>query len=174
MAIKKIMPMYICEKCGKMYTDEYVANICCKQYHCEVCGIETERYMLKCPSCQEKALYERGRKLTLDQYWSEFPGNMLYWNDHYYCDLDELIDSCEYNQCKLPQYVYGTTREYLRIDAAAHLEQLEADIDCDEIRFCDAAWKEYKEFAEQWNKKYEEYCFYVDHSIIVMIPNNTK
>lgn len=33
MAIKENMDLYRCEKCKKLYTSEYAANICCKQYH---------------------------------------------------------------------------------------------------------------------------------------------
>ena len=29
---------YMCDKCGKIYTDKYMAEICCKQYYCEECG----------------------------------------------------------------------------------------------------------------------------------------
>lgn len=46
MAIKENMDLYRCEKCKKLYTSEYAANICCKQYHCRVCGKETPQYML--------------------------------------------------------------------------------------------------------------------------------
>ena len=26
---------YMCDKCGKIYNDKYLAEICCKQYYCE-------------------------------------------------------------------------------------------------------------------------------------------
>lgn len=172
MAIKQTMTLYICEKCGKAYRSAYVADMCCKQYHCEVCGVETERYMLMCPSCYEKAIFEKARKLTLDEYEREFPGHMLYWGDSYYADIDELLDYCEGNDCDVPEYVFGTCKVYLEIDPDAHLEMLEEDINCEDIRFCDEAWKEYKEFVKEWNEKYREYCFFSDNSIIVMIPQD--
>lgn len=170
MSIKKILPVYICEKCNKVYLNQMAADMCCKEYHCDMCGVKTRQYELRCPTCHEKVLFEKATKYTPEAYNVAFPGHMLYWNDHYYSDIEELIEDCDYNGCDVPEYVYGTSKMFMRIDAYSHLEQIESDIDCDEIRFCDEAWKEYKAFADQWNKKYEEYCFYVDNSIIVMIP----
>lgn len=77
MAIKENMDLYRCEKCKKLYTSEYAANICCKQYHCRVCGKEIPQYMLICDSCAERERFEKARKMTLAEYYEEFPGNML-------------------------------------------------------------------------------------------------
>ena len=61
MAIKENMDLYRCEKCKKLYTSEYAANICCKQYHCRVCGKETPQYMLICDSCAEHERFEKAK-----------------------------------------------------------------------------------------------------------------
>ena len=38
---------YMCDKCGKIYTDKYMAEICCKQYYCEECGKPTPKYIMR-------------------------------------------------------------------------------------------------------------------------------
>lgn len=62
MATKRTMDIWFCDKCGKGYASEYAASICCKQYHCSVCGIETPRYITKCDSCRNKELFEKAQK----------------------------------------------------------------------------------------------------------------
>lgn len=95
MATKRTMDIWFCDKCGKGYASEYAASICCKQYHCSVCGIETPRYITKCDSCRNKELFEKAQKMTWEEYEEKFPGNMLYWNDEFYSDLGDLLDATE-------------------------------------------------------------------------------
>lgn len=76
MATKKTMDIWFCDKCGKGYTSEYAANICCKQYHCSVCGVETPRYITKCDSCRDKELFEKAQKMTWEEYLEKSSGNM--------------------------------------------------------------------------------------------------
>ena len=44
------------------------------------------------------------------------------------------------------------------------------EFDCDGVYFDNAGVKEFVEFANAWNKKYEEYCFRPDTSIVVLVP----
>lgn len=55
----KQVELYACGKCGKCYQDVKFAEDCCKPYHCEICGIETKRYILKCETCAENARFEK-------------------------------------------------------------------------------------------------------------------
>ena len=70
----------------------------------------------------------------------------------------------------VPDYVFGTYRDYLRLDAERHIAELIDEFDCDGVYFDNAGVKEFVEFANAWNKKYEEYCFRQDTSIVVLVP----
>lgn len=169
MATKKTMDIWFCDKCGKGYTSEYAANICCKQYHCSVCGVETPRYITKCDLCRDKELFEKAQKMTWEEYLEKSSGNMLYWNDEFYADLGDLLDASESGGFDVPDYVFGTYRDYLRLDAERHIAELIDEFDCDGVYFDNAGVKEFVEFANAWNKKYEEYCFRPDTSIVVLV-----
>ena len=92
MAIKENMDLYRCEKCKKLYTSEYAANICCKQYHCRVCGKETPQYMLICDSCAEHERFEKARKMTLAEYYEEFPGTTM---ESMEIDANQMLQQAE-------------------------------------------------------------------------------
>lgn len=177
MATKKNIGIWACDKCGTLYTSKYAADICCKQYHCEVCRVETPRYILKCESCQEKARFDKAAKMSVEEYEAANPGNMVYWNDNYYGSVDDLLEHLADEGIAvkdLPTYCYGTTRVYMRLEPGSILEHLEEELDCEGVHFCDEAYKEFKKFAEEWNKKYEEYCFYWDSKTVILIPDELK
>ena len=112
MAIKENMDLYRCEKCKKLYTSEYAANICCKQYHCRVCGKETPQYMLICDSCAEHERFEKARKMTLAEYYEEFPGNMLYYGEEFYDDIESLDRNIiDKNRSAINQKAAASTRK---------------------------------------------------------------
>ena len=50
-----------------------------------------------------------------------------------------------------------------------HIAELIDEFDCDGVYFDDAGVREFVEFANAWNKKYEEYCFRPDTSIVVLV-----
>lgn len=177
MATERMVKLWACDKCGKLYQDKYVADICCKQYHCEICGKETPRYMLKCNSCQEKARFEKAKKMTPEEYEATCPGNMVFWEDEYYASVDELLERLADEGMSLgdlPKYCYGTTRVYMRLESGEILEHIEEEIDCEDLHFSDEAYKEFKEFAAKWNEKHEEYCFFCDDEIVILIPEELK
>lgn len=147
MAIKENMDLYRCEKCKKLYTSEYAANICCKQYHCRVCGKETPQYMLICDSCAEHERFEKARKMTLAEYYEEFPDNMLYYGEEFYDDIESLLDSID-----------------------QMLQQAEEDSDVEDFYFDDVAAKELREFVKQWNAKYAKSYYSWNDKVVVMLP----
>ena len=150
MAIKENMDLYRCEKCKKLYTSEYAANICCKQYHCRVCGKETPQYMLICDSCAEHERFEKARKMTLAEYYEEFPGNMLYYGEEFYDDIESLLDSIDCDYEDIPKY--------------------EEDSDVEDFYFDDAGAKELREFVKQWNAKYAKSYYSWNDKVVVMLP----
>lgn len=174
MATRKTMDIWFCDKCGKGYTSEYTANICCKQYHCSVCGAETPRYITKCDSCREKVFFEKAQKITWDEYKEKYPYNMIFWNDEFYEDLGALLDSCEFYGLNVPEYVFGTYRDYLRLDPESYIKELIDEFDCDGVYFNSDGIKEFVAFANDWNKKYEEYCFRQNTSIVVLVPESYR
>jgi len=174
MAIKKTIRVFACEKCGQNYTSEHTANICCKQYYCEVCGSETEKYHLKCPSCHEKDVYEKAKKMTIEEYEKLYPDNMIFHNDKYFSDVEELLESYSGNDSELPEYCYGTTLLTMKFDPDNSLIQAEEDADCEDFVFPKEAYKELREFAEEWNKKYERDYFFYDSEIIILIPEDVR
>lgn len=170
MAIKRTLDTYTCEKCGRIYLNEQKAVDCCAPYHCECCGRETPRYILKCETCRRKEKYEKARKLTIQEYESEFPGYMLYDGSDFFADLDELVDHYEYNDCPLPMYVFGTFRVYGQLSPFAILKEIEDELDCEDLMFDQAAYDEFRAFAKTWNERHEIYCYHPCEDIVVLIP----
>jgi hypothetical protein len=160
---------YQCE-CGKTYNDKYVAEICCKQYHCETCGAETKKYWLMCDPCREKRDFDKAKKITIEEYEKEYSGNMVYYNDNYYTDIDDMLDSlCCHDVDILPSYCWGTDKVPVEIDAISVLDELLENSNCEDIDFSKEAYQEFKDFAEQWNKKWSQY-YYMMNDIVILIP----
>ncbi|MCM1222435.1 MAG: hypothetical protein NC548_49000 [Lachnospiraceae bacterium] len=177
MSTERMVKLWACDKCGKLYQDKYVADICCKGYHCEVCGRETQRFILKCESCQEKARFAQAKKMTVKEYEAAYPGNMVFWGGEYYASVDDLLERLEEDGVPLedvPKYCYGTTRFYMRLDPVKILDDIQEEADCEDIAFSDEAYREFKEFAKKWNEKHEEYCFYWDNELAILIPDELK
>lgn len=135
-----------------------------------VCGKETPQYMLICDSCAERERFEKARKMTLAEYYEEFPGNMLYYGEEFYDDIESLLDSIDCDYEDIPKYVYGTTMESMEIDANQMLQQAEEDSDVDDFYFDDAGAKELREFVKQWNAKYAKSYYSWNDKVVVMLP----
>jgi hypothetical protein len=101
-----------CENCGKIHNIEYSAIICCKQYHCEKCGVETENYRILCDNCSEKQKYEEAIKFTYEEYVKNYPEHMLFHGDNYYLDMESIIDDLDISE-SIPDYVWGTEKASL-------------------------------------------------------------
>lgn len=174
MAIKERVDIFTCEKCGKKYLNEKVADKCCAPYHCSVCGCETPKYILKCDSCRDKEQYEKAHKLTLKEYEEKFPDHMLYDGDRFFYDIDELIDHYTDNDAPIPDYVYGTQIEYGTLDTSEILAHIEEELDCEDISFDKDAYIEFENFAKQWNAKHRISCFHVDYGTVILIPSEER
>lgn len=126
--------------------------------------------MLICDSCAEHERFEKARKMTLAEYYEEFPGNMLYYGEEFYDDIESLLDSIDCDYEDIPKYVYGTTMESMEIDANQMLQQAEEDSDVEDFYFDDVAAKELREFVKQWNAKYAKSYYSWNDKVVVMLP----
>ena len=177
-ATKKNMDIYVCETCGGLYVNETAANNCCKQYRCEVCGVETPPFRLKCEACSEKARFEKARKMTIEEYQKEFPDFMIFHDDDYFGSVEELLEAYTWGDRgeldKMPDYCYGTYQIHMRLRSDRILEEIEEDFDCEDVGYSEEAYREFAEFAKQFNDKYEQHGYYVDNKIVILIPPELK
>ena len=88
---------YKCDKCGKIYVDKSVAEICCKQYFCEYCGKETPKYFLACSECSDKRNFEKATKMTYEEYIEKYPNYPIFDRNEEDCewDMETLIEKYE-------------------------------------------------------------------------------
>lgn len=170
---------YKCEKCGKIFagggigTDEYLANICCKQYYCEDCGKPTEKYNMVCGECMEKRKFDKAKKMSYSQYVQEFPNYMIWFNDKYYMELEELIEDLECDDLPIPEYVWGTEKERIEINIENEIENTEQNSDLEDFYFDNT--KELIDFVEKWNKENGTDAYYMSYNIaIVLTPEERK
>jgi hypothetical protein len=172
MATETTIKAWKCEKCGKIYTDKHAAETCCKQYHCEICGCETPRYRLKCEPCFEKCKYDKATKITLSEWQEKNADNMVFYNDIFYCSVDDMLESLYDDGIDdLPTYCWGTDKFPMIVDADYAMECAEENTDCEDLSFSDSAREELREFVDKWNEKYGEYYFTVNDTVI-LIPED--
>jgi len=161
-----------CDTCGKIYTDERVAGGCCKQYHCETCGCETPKYRLMCDSCRDKRDYDKATKMSYAEYCEKFPNNMICIGDDFYSELEEIVDEF-YDKGDAPEYCWGTEKIDVEIDPDSVLQDLLENSNCEDLEFDNEAYKEFKEFAKNWNEKYGV-SYFVQTNIVIPITEELK
>lgn len=173
MSIKRIdnIPLWQCIECGKIYSNKEQAELCHKKYFCEVCGAEAPQYHLLCEKCDEERSYNRATKMTYDDYIKKYPGNMIFYNNEYYAELEELLDDLEAYEEDKPKYVYGTSKYRIEIDAQQVLDDEEENSNLEDFYFDDEGRLEFIHFVEDWNKKYGTDAFYVDYDIIILLDD---
>jgi len=168
---------YRCTKCGKIYNGELSAEICCKTYYCDTCGIETKKFITRCDTCREKIIYDKATKMTEEEYYEKYPYNMVCYNNEYYCDVEDLL-CCLYDstdeETELPDYCFGTTELEIKLDALSIIDDLEEYSNCENFLVSDEAKRELEEFVENWNKKYKGSCYEENNNIVILISEETK
>lgn len=165
----KQVELYACGKCGKCYQDIKFAEDCCKPYHCEICGIETKRYILKCETCAENARFEKANKVLP----SEYKGYLYDDRFEMYTDnIDEILERYWDEGEDLPNYVYGTTETRFHVDIDSAIERAEEDMYEDFNDIVD--YKELIEFMEKWNEKQTGATYYQDTKTVVLVPEELK
>lgn len=173
MAKKVQVTGYMCEKCGKIYagggigTDEYLANMCCKQYYCEDCGKPTEKYNYVCPECSEKRKFIKAKKMSYAKYIKEFPDYPIYFNEQFFWELDELKDQIECNDQEMPEYVWGTIKERVEVDIVTAIEDAEDNSNLEEFYFENT--KELIDFVKEWNKENGTDAYYQTYNIAIVL-----
>ncbi len=171
MGVKRVdnIPLYMCTECGILYGDRLQAELCHKKYFCEDCGAEAPKYHFYCDDCSKKREYERATKMTYDEYIQKYPGNMIVYGDTYYMELEDLLDELEEEE--IEDYIYGTEKERIEIDADCILSDLEDNADVEDFYIDDVGKEELYNFVEQWNKKYGQEVYYINKDIIILLPD---
>lgn len=173
MAKKIQVDGYMCEKCGKIYvgggigTDEYLANMCCKQYYCEDCGKPTEKYNYVCPQCSEKRKFDKATKMSYSEYIKKFPDYPIYFNENFYWELEDLKEYQYYNDLEMPEYVWGTVKERVEVDIETAIENAEENSNLEDFYFDDT--KELIDFVKKWNEENGTDAFYQSYDIVVVL-----
>lgn len=173
MAKKVQVDGYMCEKCGKVYagggigTDEYLANMCCKQYYCEDCGKPTEKYNLVCPECSEKRKFDKAKKMSYDEYIKQFPGYPIWHNDEYYWELEELKEYQYDSDLEMPEYVWGTKKERVEVNIESAIDDAECNSNLEDFYFDDT--KELIDFVKKWNEENGTDAFYQSYEIAIVL-----
>lgn len=175
MAIKKEIMAFACEKCGKIYLQEYLADICCKQYHCEYCGKPTEKYRLACPECHEKNLFNKAKKMSYSEYIRQFPDNMIWDGDEYFSELEDMADSYICNDKPVPDYVWGTESYRVEIDIENVISQAEDDSNLEDFSFDTYGdTKDLIEFVNKWNERNGTTAYAGEYHIAIVLTEQEK
>lgn len=168
MAIETTIKAWKCPTCGKIYTDEYVADVCCKQYHCEVCGCKTPKYWLICNACRNKRDFDKAIKISIDEYEEKFKGNMVYYGGEFYFDVDDMLETLWDREVDLPSYCWGT--DEMRCELTDNvLDDLTEDT-YEDAEFNKEAYRKFNEFAEIWNEKYG-LRYFTPNNYVILIPD---
>ena len=161
---------YMCDKCGKIYMDKYMAEICCKQYYCEECGKPTPKYIMRCEECQKKSIYNKAKKMTYEEYIKQYPDYPI-WDmtdqGECYWELEDYIEHIvNETEPPYPTYCFGSTKERLEID----IENVIEDINIDMEDGCGVEPdKELRDFINKWNEKNGRDIYYCDTNTIILI-----
>lgn len=176
MANKVNKTVYQCSVCKNIYLDEYVANICCKQYRCEVCGVKTNRALI-CDSCHEKRAFVKAVKMTVKEWEEKYPDNMVYYGDEYFYSVEDCMETLRdrhlYEILDLPNYIWGTEEFTVDMDAESILDDMEENSNIEDFEI-DKEGREILEwFLKGWNKKYGGKG-YMATNIAILIPKESK
>lgn len=155
-------------------------------HRCELCGEIMPRGRLK-HDCEqqkiidrqkelekERKLFAKAIKLTPKAYEDQYPGYMVYHNDRYYYDVEDLIENL-WGRCEredLPTYCFGTTKDSMCLDADYILTSAEENVDCEDLSFSSKGREELKAFLKDWNEKYSEYYYYPNENVVIIIPED--
>ncbi|MBP3887629.1 MAG: hypothetical protein J6F30_08250 [Cellulosilyticum sp.] len=161
---------YQCEKCGKAYAFENQADDCCKEYFCRECGVKLDKYHTLCERCKEKVAYEKAKKMTYEEYVKEYGDNMVVFGDDYYSEIEDVLDYCVQNEIEPPKYVWGTSKQTVKLDADTIEENALSDV-FEDAKFSYKGMEELRTFLDEWNKKHR-IDYYIEEPIVVYVPED--
>lgn len=179
--------LYSCGKCGTCYSPkayacaetqahkavQRAAEECCAPRHCSGCGVEVEKYWTACQSCREKNRLRKAEPIP-EKNWSDpvehegMPGG---WGEGYFSDTDDLRQSCDDYDVKVPAYCWPCVATPLALNANSLLEQATDEMHedaADEIVDAD----ELVAFIEAWNAKQTCVTWYPDYSRVVVLDRD--
>lgn len=106
----------ICPKCGKPKRGMCMNEECRAKREAE----------------QEKSRYDKAHKYTIENAPSEnkimFYSDVYGYNEGYFPEIEDLVDYCEDEDIKVPDYIWGTTETQIFVDAYDIIESA-----CDDL-----------------------------------------
>ena len=109
--------------------------------------------------------------MTIEEYYKEFPDNMvIVGDDNYYSSVEDALECCCDNECKLPHYVYGTKKIYAKINIEGAIESALDDA------YEDAEFDNLDElyaFVDSWNEK-NKILMFEEAKIVIDIPEELR
>ncbi len=182
-----------CPECGRLYTAsifgdakealQYAydqATQCCAPKKCTDCGeIRDSQYWTVCTKCQkerevkkERERFEKATKVTLDEYYKQRPGNMLYWDEEFYSDIEDLIDENDLNP---PEYVWSTSTTRMSFDATDLIENACSDMHEDAYEdISTLAHKRLQKFLDLWCKKHSPTSYFPDYTMAIVLSQEER
>ena len=181
--MNKEIKVWKCEKCGKSYLSQEVADNCCKDkkgYTCRVCGCDTKLYFLICDTCCNKERFEKAKKVK----YSEYEVGYL-WDENqekYFRDKDELEEKYEedaleeegafeeelsFDPKAIPTWCYGCTEKPFEINIDGAIENAEEEMYEDFNDINDE--QELRDFVKAWNAKQTGKSYESDYGIVVLL-----
>jgi len=175
--MSKEIKAWKCEKCGKSYLSQEVADNCCKDkkgYTCRVCGCDTKLYFLICDTCYNKERFEKAKKVKYSEYvveclWDETKNE--YFRDEEALEEryeeDAYDEKGEYTEPQIPTWCYGCTEKPFEIDIESAIESAEEEMydDFDDI----TDKQELRDFVKAWNAKQSGESYESDYGIVVLL-----
>lgn len=109
------------------------------------------------------------RTVTIEEY-NQGTFGIVFYNDIVFESVDDLLYSLAVEQSvehdELPECCYGATCHIVRISPMQFFHEVE-QYGC---HFTDKAQNEFIKFADEWNKKYQQYIFKQDKYTKILIP----
>ena len=136
---------------------------------CARCNKEIPNYLELCGECEEKVRYNTARKMTYEEYKKNNKESMVYYNDVYYNDLEECIETLREQNKELPEYVYGTIKYRVEIDGESALDDAECNADLEDFSFDEVGKEEFLTFIKKWNQTYGVDAFCQDDKTVILL-----
>ena len=133
--------LYACGKCSQVYspriyaasdeishaTAREAAENCCEPKYCKECGVEVEKYRVRCTSCLEELVlgnatltdYAECEDVVYVNGFDSFDGDM---GEGYFYDIDSYLQHCEDEGIEPVEFVFATTTSHIHIDIDRILE----------------------------------------------------
>lgn len=110
------------------------------------------------------------RTVTIEEY-NQGAFGIVFYNDIVFESVDDLLYSLAVEQGvehdKLPECCYGAICHIVCISPMQFFHEVDEQYGC---LFTNKARNEFIKFAEEWNKKYQQYVFTQDNYTKILIP----